>query len=85
MHLKGESASLSIASRWQNPQCNGAKVSDPKINRLLDAASNRASEAVRVVEDIVRFIFDDHILTEHWKDELKSLPFVSHVSIKFKY
>ena len=47
--------------------CNGAKVSDPKINRLLDAASNRASEAVRVVEDIVRFIFDDHILTEHWK------------------
>ena len=42
-------------------------MSDPKINRLLDAASNRASEAVRVVEDVVRFIFDDQILTKQWK------------------
>jgi len=25
------------------------------------------------------------LLTEHWKDELKSLPFVSHVSNDFNY
>ncbi len=40
---------------------------DPKIFRLLDASSNRASEAVRVVEDIVRFVFNDQILTREWK------------------
>lgn len=67
MQFEDELPSLLIAPRCKNPQIKGSKVSDLKINRLLDAASNRASEAVRVVEDIVRFIFDDHILTEHWK------------------
>jgi thiamine-phosphate pyrophosphorylase len=43
-------------------------VSEHKINRLLDAASNRACEAVRVVEDIARFVFDDRLLTKEWKE-----------------
>ena len=67
MHLGDRPSSCLVIRRGQTSQCNGAKVSDPKINRLLDAASNRASEAVRVVEDIVRFIFDDQILTKQWK------------------
>ena len=67
MHLEDRPSSCLVIRRGQTSQWNGAKVSDPKINRLLDAASNRASEAVRVVEDIVRFIFDDQILTKQWK------------------
>ncbi len=42
-------------------------MSEYQIFRLLDAAANRACEAVRVVEDVVRFIFNDHILTKEWK------------------
>jgi len=45
----------------------GVTVSDPRIYRLLDASSNRAVEAVRVVEDIVRFIFNDQMMTREWK------------------
>ena len=43
-------------------------MSEDKIYRLLDAASNRACEAVRVVEDIVRFVFNDQFLTKEWKE-----------------
>jgi thiamine-phosphate pyrophosphorylase len=35
--------------------------------RVLDAAANRASEALRVVEDHARFVLDDAHLTEQWK------------------
>ena len=56
-------------------------MSHHKIYRLLDATANRACEAVRVVEDIVRFVFDDHLLTKEWKEfrhhlvaALQSLP-----------
>ena len=43
-------------------------MSKYKIYRLLDAASNRACEAVRVVEDIARFVFNDQFLTKEWKE-----------------
>ncbi|MDR1270323.1 MAG: thiamine phosphate synthase [Planctomycetaceae bacterium] len=39
-----------------------------KIYRLLDAAANRGKEAVRVVEDFVRFILDNPVLTRQLKD-----------------
>ncbi|MDR1140734.1 MAG: thiamine phosphate synthase [Planctomycetaceae bacterium] len=39
-----------------------------KIYRVLDAAANRGKEAVRVVEDFVRFILDDSVLTRQLKD-----------------
>jgi thiamine-phosphate pyrophosphorylase len=35
--------------------------------RLLDAAANRAGEALRVVEDYARFVLDDVYLTAQWK------------------
>ena len=43
-------------------------MSSSKIYRLLDASSNRACEAVRVVEDVARFILDDRLLTSEWKE-----------------
>lgn len=36
--------------------------------RAIDAAANRAAEAVRVVEDVVRFVLDDAELTRVAKD-----------------
>ena len=47
-----------------------------RLHRLLDAVSNRASEALRVVEDYVRFVLDDKTLTAKLKDfrhELRQL------------
>ncbi len=41
---------------------------EPRLHRLLDAVSNRASEAVRVIEDYVRFMLDDRSLTSQLKD-----------------
>jgi len=47
-------------------------ASDPAgefaLLRILDAASNRAGEAVRVVEDYVRFALDDALLTRLCKE-----------------
>ena len=39
----------------------------PGVCRLLDAAANRAREAMRVLEDYVRFILDDADLTQRLK------------------
>lgn len=36
--------------------------------RIVDAAANRAGEALRVVEDVVRFVLDDARLTSQAKD-----------------
>lgn len=43
-------------------------LTDDKIYRLLDAAANRGKEAVRVVEDFVRFVLDHPVLTRQLKD-----------------
>lgn len=40
---------------------------DRSAMRILDAAANRAREAVRVLEDAVRFLTDDAIVTETLK------------------
>jgi len=45
------------------PVQNTAVSSPPSLVRLLDAAANRAMEAVRVIEDYVRFMLDDPGLT----------------------
>lgn len=51
------------------------------ILRILDAAANRAIEALRVLEDFARFAMDDHFLTGEIKslrhdlsDALKAVP-----------
>jgi thiamine-phosphate pyrophosphorylase len=36
--------------------------------RALDASANRAGEALRVIEDTLRFMLDDPFLTQHVKD-----------------
>jgi thiamine-phosphate pyrophosphorylase len=38
------------------------------LGRILDAAANRAREGLRVVEDYVRFVLDDPMLTRRLKD-----------------
>jgi thiamine-phosphate pyrophosphorylase len=47
-------------------------LSDPTessdLGRILDASANRAGEGLRVVEDYVRFVLDDPMLTRRLKD-----------------
>ena len=46
------------------------------VMRVLDAAGNRAAEAVRVVEDYVRFVLDDRHLMErakHFRHDLTAI------------
>ncbi|MDR0703860.1 MAG: thiamine phosphate synthase [Planctomycetaceae bacterium] len=43
-------------------------LTDDKVYRLLDAASNRGKEAVRVIEDFVRFVLDHPVLTQRLKE-----------------
>ena len=51
--------------------CHGSRVqgpiSDANVIRLLDASANRAREALRVIEDYVRFALDDRHLTRQLK------------------
>ncbi|MDR2763206.1 MAG: thiamine phosphate synthase [Planctomycetaceae bacterium] len=47
-----------------------------KIYRLLDAAANRASEAVRAIEDYARFIIDNQSLTRKLKDFRHNLQMI---------
>lgn len=39
-----------------------------KINRVIDVNLNRCREALRVCEDIARFVLDDKVLTKSIKD-----------------
>jgi thiamine-phosphate pyrophosphorylase len=43
-------------------------ASDYRILRILDAAANRATEGLRVVEDFTRFVLDDRYLTRFVKE-----------------
>jgi thiamine-phosphate pyrophosphorylase len=43
------------------------RVTETATLRILDAAANRASEGLRVVEDYLRFALDDRFLTETCK------------------
>ncbi|MGL6194296.1 MAG: thiamine phosphate synthase, partial [Thermoguttaceae bacterium] len=51
-------------------------VTEPNLLRLLDASANRAQEAIRVIEDYVRFVLDDSYLTtllKEFRHEFSSL------------
>ncbi|MDO4551820.1 MAG: thiamine phosphate synthase [Planctomycetia bacterium] len=54
------------------PVCEFQEIHAPKIQikfyRLLDAAADRAGEALRVLEDYVRFILDDGFLSREMKN-----------------
>ncbi len=51
-----------------DPQPSSAvRVDQAAVLRVIDAATNRAREGLRVVEDYVRFVLDDGHLTEHFK------------------
>jgi len=43
-------------------------IAKDKIFRILDANLNRATEGVRVAEDIVRFVMNDDVLTKRLKE-----------------
>ena len=43
------------------------KINEKKLLRVLDANFNRAKEALRVCEDICRFLFDDQKKTAEFK------------------
>ncbi len=44
-----------------------AAIQEVSLLRVLDAGANRAREALRVLEDYVRFVLDDRHLTEQFK------------------
>lgn len=43
-------------------------ASDALYLRVIDASANRACEALRVIEDFVRFVHDDAFLSENFKN-----------------
>ena len=47
----------------QSSRRREALTSETRVYRILDASANRAAEALRVVEDYVRFALDDRHLT----------------------
>ncbi len=47
--------------------------------RVIDAAANRASEALRVIEDFLRFVLDDRHLTRHCKQIRHDLTFALEI------
>lgn len=71
-HSAGGSSTLGVddpnaqlPSSAQSPPAPSRPISaDLRLVRILDAAANRAGEAMRVVEDYVRFGLDDRHLTE---------------------
>jgi thiamine-phosphate pyrophosphorylase len=82
--VRGQSqpAEEEAVARNVPPPTSGVQISDTakdvsmSVLRVLDATANRAREAVRVVEDYVRFVLDDRHLTQQCKrlrHELTSL------------
>jgi len=63
-------AAVIALSPRANVPANGPNTGltvDVRLLRILDASANRAGEALRVVEDYVRFGLDDRVLTETCK------------------
>jgi len=54
--------------RSRLPEASHLTPHASRLYRLLDAVANRASEALRVIEDYVRFVLDDRTLTSRLKD-----------------
>ncbi len=51
-----------------NGDGTGSEVERNRLFRILDAAANRGREAIRVLEDYVRFVLDDPYLTRLLKE-----------------
>ncbi len=62
-----ESEDVRTSCPAQNVEPAAGQFQDANVCRLLDASANRAREALRVVEDFVRFFLDDRHLTERLK------------------
>ncbi len=64
---RGESEPIPL-----DPEIPPLELSDPgeavEIGRILDASASRAREGLRVVENYVRFVLDDHGLTRRLKE-----------------
>ncbi|MCK4423002.1 MAG: thiamine-phosphate pyrophosphorylase [Candidatus Omnitrophica bacterium] len=43
------------------------KINDKKIYRIIDANLNRSREGLRVCEEVLRFVFDDALLSARFK------------------
>ena len=52
----------------QPPAKLPSRTGPGRVLRLLDAAANRATEGLRVIEDFLRFVLDDRHLTERCKE-----------------
>ena len=58
---------------------------DKKLLRIIDANYNRAKEAMRVAEDVIRFVIQDSKLTDKWKrtrHDLTSILFEFPISYR---
>ncbi len=68
----GERASVETAPLPLAPDIGPLQLATPgeavDLARILDASANRAREGLRVVEDYVRFVLDDPMLTRRLKD-----------------
>lgn len=69
--VESTSNAATAPSAWEAP-CQAAFSDevfsdDIAVLRILDAAANRAAEALRVVDDYARFVLDDRFLTEQFK------------------
>jgi thiamine-phosphate pyrophosphorylase len=64
--IAGSAAGGASAEQPVQPDVLPSASQSPPANlfRILDAAANRAREALRVIEDYVRFVLDDRHLTE---------------------
>lgn len=52
----------------REPDCDPASPPEAaRLARAFDAVANRAAEAVRVIEDVVRFVYDDRLLAAESK------------------
>lgn len=68
----GEQTAVETAPLPLAPEIGTLELSSPgeavDLARILDASANRAREGLRVVEDYVRFVLDDPMLTRRLKD-----------------
>ncbi|MDR1962593.1 MAG: thiamine phosphate synthase [Planctomycetaceae bacterium] len=66
--ITGNESTLPLIQTGDSDVISQDILIDGKVYRLLDAAANRGKEAVRVIEDFVRFVLDNPVLTRQLKD-----------------
>jgi len=64
MDQAADRAECVVSPEVNTPRC---ALPDHALLRIVDAAANRTSEAIRTLEDVTRFGLNDSYLTEHWK------------------